>query len=147
MKRNSVIFLLTLLAGGIFVSFSYAQESTGPTNTSEFYVLQVPIQKIYSHAKGYIIEYRKNGMGMERLYLPLEWFTRKAVTEGPLKGEIVKLRQGNIMPYLAIYYKAGATDHVRLYVRDYRDNSWGNIPVGVNLDDNFNGVENLTVAY
>jgi hypothetical protein len=146
MKRIRVVFLLAMLTGGFFVSSAYAQ-AAGPVKTSGFYILQVPIQKIYSHVKGYVIEYRKNGMGMGRLYLPLEWFVRTADTEGPLKGEVAKLKPGNVLPYLVIYYKDGKTDHVRLYIRDYNDNSWGNVPVGANIDNNFAGVEDLTVVY
>jgi hypothetical protein len=146
--RRGFIFALALLAlGSGAVSVSAQQADAGPVTNSEFYVVQVPILKIYSHSKGYIVEYRKNLMGTERLYLPLEWFTRTSETQAPLKGELVRLRDGGALPYLAIYYKGGKTDHVRLYVCGYNHGTWGNVPVGINLDDNFNGVEELTIVY
>lgn len=148
MKRTGFICLLAVLAlagGGALPAF--AQEDASPVKNSGFYVLQVPVLKIYSHSKGYIAEYRKNFMGTEKVYLPLEWFTRNVDTKEPLKGEIVKLRDGRVMPYMSIYYKDGKTDHVRLYVQGYNHATWGNVSPGVNLDDNFNGVEEITIVH
>jgi hypothetical protein len=124
-----------------------AQRNSNPVANSEFYVVQVQILKIYAHSKGYVIEYRKNFIGTERLYLPLEWFTRSPETQTPLKGDMVRLRDGRSMPYMSIYYKDGKTDHLRLYVQGYNHRTWGNVPVGANIDDNFNGVEEVTISY
>ncbi|MDR1256323.1 MAG: hypothetical protein LBJ86_01070 [Spirochaetaceae bacterium] len=148
--RRCFIFALTLFtlgSGAVSVTAQQAQADAGPVTNSEFYVVQVSILKIYSYSKGYVVEYRKNLMGTEKLYLPLEWFTRTAGMQAPLKGEMVRLRDGSALPYLAIYYKGGKTDHVRLYVHGYDHRSWGNIPSGLNIDDNFNGVEEITIVY
>ncbi|MDR2097753.1 MAG: hypothetical protein LBP37_04455 [Spirochaetaceae bacterium] len=149
MKKTELICLLTALAGLLFTAPVFAQDApnAGVVGNSEFYVLNVPLEKIYAHQRGYVTEYRKNLFGTERLYLPLEWFTRTAKTEGPLKGYIVKIRQGTLPPYLSIYYKNGKTDHVKLYVRDLNHPSWGTIANGVNLDENFNGIEDIKIVY
>jgi hypothetical protein len=151
MKIKGFVFvfaMFVLVSGAVSV---HAQAEANPVTGSGFYVIQVQILKIYSHSKGYVVEYRKNFMGTEKLYLPLEWFVRAtgadADKQTPLKGQLVRLRDGAAMPYLAIYYKDGKTDHVKLYVHGYNHRTWGNIPVGVNIDDNFSGVEDITVVY
>jgi hypothetical protein len=151
MKMKGFVFVLAmfvLVSGAVSVS---AQAEVNPVTSSGFYVIQVQILKVYSYSKGYVIEYRKNFMGTEKLYLPLEWFTRNADTDAgkqtPLKGQLVRLRDGAAMPYLAIFYKDGKTDHVKLYVHGYNHRTWGNVPVGVNIDDNFSGVEEITIVY
>ncbi|MDR2803499.1 MAG: hypothetical protein LBB22_04320, partial [Treponema sp.] len=107
--------LLTMLSGVFFVMPVFAQDTPSIVGNSEFYVLNVPIEKIYSHPKGYVTEYRKKVVGTERLYLPLEWFARTTGTEGPLKGQIIKIKQNSLQPYLSLYYKDGKVDHLKLY--------------------------------
>jgi hypothetical protein len=141
MKR---ICLLATLSGLLFAAPVFAQNAVG---NSEYYVINVYIEKIYSHQKGYIVEYRKNALGTERIYLPLEWFVRQAETETPRKGQIVKIRQPSLPPYIAVYYKDGKTDHVKLFVRDLNDQSWGNVANGIVLDDSFSNVDEIRIIY
>jgi hypothetical protein len=138
------ICLSAAFAGLLFAAPVFAQNAVV---TSEFYVLNVSIEKIYSHQLGYIVEYRKNLMGTERVYLPLEWFTRTVETQNPLKGQLIKIRQQSLPPYLTIYYKGGKTDHIKLFVRDLNHPSWGTVVNGVTLNDNFNGVEEIRIIY
>ncbi|MDR2445019.1 MAG: hypothetical protein LBD44_03685 [Spirochaetaceae bacterium] len=148
MKRIRSVCLIALVAFGVPVGAVLAQNGSAnsPSGKSPYGVITVPIEKVYSHSKGYVIEYRKNGMGTERLYLPLEWFTLRVNMENPRKGELYKIRNGNVLPYLAVYYKDGKTDHVRLYVRDNSHPTWGTILNGVDLDDQFDGVEEITIS-
>jgi hypothetical protein len=141
MKR---ICLLAALAGLFFAAPVFAQSAVG---NSGYYVLNVPIERIYSHRRGYVVEYRKNFMGTERICLPLEWFTRTAETQGPLRGQVVRIRQRSLPPYISVYYRGGRTDHVKLYIRELNHPSWGTVVNGVALDDSFNGVEEIRIIY
>jgi hypothetical protein len=121
----------------------------GPAiGNSDLYVVQIPIEKIYPHAKGYVVEYRKNALGTSQMFIPAEWYTRHTDTKEPLKCEIVKLGPGKVWPYVALYYKAGVVDHVRLFVRkEPLHPSWGmNIDNGTKgVDENFENVENIKI--
>ena len=148
MKRIRGVCLIALATFGIQAGAVLAQNEPpgGLSGKSPYGVITVPIEKIYSHSKGYVVEYRKNGMGTERLYLPLEWFTLRVNMETVRKGELYKIKNDNVLPYLSVYYRDGKTDHVKLYVRDNSHPTWGTILSGVNLDDQFNGVEEITVS-
>ncbi|GHU41696.1 hypothetical protein FACS1894190_10110 [Spirochaetia bacterium] len=141
-------FLIVIFAL-IFAPVVFGQDAAGPVTKSEFYIVQVPIEKVYAHAKGYVVEYRKNGMGTNVAYLPISWFKREVGSETPQKGEIVRLGSGNVMPYLTVYYKEGKTDHVKLYVRkDPAHSTWGRIiSGGAPVDSEFDNVENLTFKF
>jgi hypothetical protein len=141
MKR---ICLLVTLAGLLFAGPVFAQNVVG---NSEYYVINVYIEKIYSHQLGYIVEYRKNLMGTERIYLPLEWFTKVVDAETSRKGRVVKIRQPSLPPYVAVYYKDGRTDHVKLFVRDFNHSSWGDLANGIVLDDSFSNVDEIRIIY
>jgi hypothetical protein len=104
---------------------------------SEYFYYNVPIERVYPYRRGYVIKYRKGSMGVATTYLPREWFD-----EAGGKGDLIYLDPGPKWPYLAVYYKEGQFSHVRLYLRRNRKHSsWGNIPLGVNLDEHFDNVE------
>ncbi|GMO42534.1 MAG: hypothetical protein Ta2B_22780 [Termitinemataceae bacterium] len=128
-----------------FVSFgAFAQG--GAVSKSKFYVLQVPIDKIYPHSKGYVVDYPRNGIGRSQMFLPADWFTRHNDTEGPLKGEFHQLGPGKVWPYVALFYADGVLDHVRVYVRrEQWHRTWGAyIDDGTTgVDENFDNVENI----
>jgi hypothetical protein len=110
---------------------------------SEYFYVNVPIEKVYPYRKGYVIQYRKGVNQMARAYLPIEWF--EGVGE---RGDLIYLGPGNSWPYLAVYYKNGAFSHVRLYLRKDRAHaSWGNIALGVNIDDRFESVDDLKLEF
>lgn len=148
MKRIIGVCLVMFVTFGISAGVVLAQNGPagGPSGKSPFGVITLSIEKIYSHSKGYVVEYRKNSIGTERIYLPLEWFTGKVNMETTRKGELYKLKNGNVWPYVSVYYKDGKTDHVRLFVRDNSHQTWGTILNGVDLDDQFNGVEEITIS-
>jgi hypothetical protein len=110
---------------------------------SEFFYVNVPIEKVYPYRKGYVIQYRKGVNQMARTYLPIEWFE-----DAGDKGDLIYLSSGNSWPYLTVYYKNGEFSHVRLYLRrDRAHASWGNITLGVNIDDRFENVDDLKLEF
>jgi hypothetical protein len=141
--RMKKIYLLSVF-GILFMGFmpvSAQQISEG--NESEYYYVNVPLERIYPSRKGYVVAYRKGVNQIARAYLPEEWFTDSAG-----KGEIITLGPGNSWPYLTVYYKDGEFSHVRLYVRRERSHeTWGSVPSNVNIDEHFENVDDLKLEF
>jgi hypothetical protein len=126
----------------VFQAALFAQNFSDGKESAYFYV-NVPIEKVYPYRKGYVIQYRKGINQMARTYLPIEWFEK---ADG--KGNLLYLNTGNSWPYLTVYYKDGAFSHVRLYLRKDRAHaSWGNIGLGINIDDRFENVDDLKLEF
>jgi hypothetical protein len=90
-----------------------------------------------------VILYRKGVNQLGRTYLPSEWFTNSAS-----RGEMLTLPSGKAWPSLAVYYKNGEFSHVRLYVHRWRGHqTWGNIPLNVNLDEHFKDVDTINISF
>ncbi|MDR0689068.1 MAG: hypothetical protein LBG08_02210 [Spirochaetaceae bacterium] len=142
MKKFLVILILVAVCGGIMPIA--AQQNTQTDNKkSEYYYVTVPVEKIYPYRKGYVIAYRKGINQLARAYLPMDWFTDAAG-----KGELIYMGPGTSWPYLMVYYKNGEFSHVRLYVRRERSHeTWGNIPLNINIDDRFESVEDLKLEF
>jgi hypothetical protein len=114
MKRRIVALLLVAFVAGLV---SVAAEST----TSTFYPVRLDIVKVYSHADGYRVMYRKGMFGVTDFYVPIGWF----IPGG--KAELVKGHDTSY-PYAVVYYKDGKFDHLKLYVEsNFRDPSWGQL--------------------
>jgi hypothetical protein len=143
------LFLLSAICiAFVTVAPIIAQDEGGG---SSYYYVNVPIERIYPYRKGYVIDYPTSAvLGIARTYIPLEWFEdgpRKETGEVP-RGEIILLGSGKSWPYLTVYYKDGAFSHVRIYVRKERSHeSWGGIPLNVNLDDKFADVTDLKLTF
>jgi len=140
MKRKILfVVLITLLLG---VSL-FAQQSGSKYKESEYYYYNVPIEKIYAYRLGYVVIYRISGNRLARTYLPGEWFT----TIGG-KGEIVGLGSGKEWPSMTVYYKSGEFSHVRLRLRRQRTHeTWGVVPLSVNIDDYFKDIEEVQLQF
>jgi hypothetical protein len=139
--KKLLLAALICVFGGIFSLPVFAE--LPPDRESEFFCVQVPVEKVYTYRKGYVVTYRKGIHGFAHAYLPIEWFN---TTAG--KGDIVKLQAPRAWPYLAVYYKEGEFSHVRLYV--HRVNShetWGAIPLNVNIDDRFENIDTLKLEF
>ncbi|MDR0569176.1 MAG: hypothetical protein LBG87_08225 [Spirochaetaceae bacterium] len=136
--------LCIILSGGTAL---FGQEA------SRYYYVNVPIERIYPYTKGYVIDYRTGTTGTKtaRTYLPLEWFSDRVGEDGNAatrKGDIVPMGPGTAWPYLTVYYKDGEFSHVRLYLRKERNHgSWGYIQMGINLDEYFQDVSDLKLAF
>lgn len=88
-------------------------------DTSAFYPVRVDVVKVYSHADGYYVLYRKGTSGVGGVYIPSRWF----VAGG--KAELVRGLDPSY-PYMTIFYKNDKFDHLRLYViSDTHDSTWG----------------------
>jgi hypothetical protein len=108
MKRATLIALLVAI-----VACAIASE------TSAFYPVRLDVVKVYSHADGYRVIYRKGGASVADVYIPARWF----VSGG--KAELVRGNDPSY-PYMTVFYKNGSFDHLRLYVlADQNDSTWG----------------------
>jgi len=121
------------------------KKAEGPffKSPSEYYYVNVALEKVYTCRKGYMVVYRKGLADFGRAYLPMEWFNQAGG-----KGELIQLPAGSRWPSLSIYYKNGEFSHCRLYVRrDIRHESWGSVPAGTDTDANFDGVNDLRLQF
>ena len=139
MKKFIVaIVLLAVCAAGIPV---FAQSSE--RQESEFYYINITLEKIWPYRAGYVVQYRKGINRIGRLYLPSEWFSSSAS-----KGEIITLPSGPSWPSLSVYYKDGEFSHVRLYVHRWNAHqTWGNIPQNINIDSQFDNIDTLKIDF
>jgi hypothetical protein len=146
---KTIRFFLVVIVAFMSILPIFAQEPAKaeavdikPENSSAYYYINVPIEKVYPHQLGYMIAYRKSGAELGHAYLPGKWFAKSAG-----KGELIRLEGGSQWPYLSVYYKDGKVDHLRLFVRsEYSHQSWGHIPSTANIDDRFN-VEDLKLDF
>jgi hypothetical protein len=137
MKKLFMIPVLAFVLGGLAPVL--AQED----NKSDYYYVNVPIDKVYPYRRGYVITYRKGVNQQVRAYLPVEWFSDAAG-----KGELIYQGTGADWPHLTVYYKNGEFSHVRLYLRrDRGHETWGNVPLEVNIDEKFDNVTDLKLEF
>ena len=135
MKKITLVLALFIFINIVSVSAQEVSEE----KESEYYYVSVPIEKVYSHRKGYIVLYRKNAVDLGRAFLPVEWFN-----EPTGKGDLINLGPGRTWPHITVYYKNGEFSHVRLYVRKSKSHeTWGNLPQGTNLDQEFSNVNDI----
>jgi hypothetical protein len=110
---------------------------------SDYYYVNITLEKIFPHRKGYIVQYRKGFFQYGRAFLPAEWFN-----DVDARGEVIPLPAGKAWPSLSVYYKDGVFSHVRLYVHRLPSHqTWGNIPQNVNLDGQFDDIETVKIEY
>jgi hypothetical protein len=108
MKRATIVIVLIAL-----VSFALASEA------SAFYPVRIDVVKVFSHADGYRVIYRKGSSDVAALFIPSRWFTPGG------KAELVRDNDPSF-PYITVFYKDGKFDHLRLYVlADQKDQTWG----------------------
>jgi hypothetical protein len=120
----------------------FAQEKS-QRKQSEYYYVSVDIEKIYLYRTGYVVSYRKGANKIATTYIPHSWFN-----DPDGKAEEIGLGTGKAWPSMTVYYKNGEFSHVRLHVRRSRSHeSWGIIPLNVNLDEHFEGVEEIKLEF
>ena len=152
MKGLRIIAASLVLGAAGAAGIANAQENTGGDDTnitrSDFYVVQIPIERVFAHNKGYMVEYRKTPLVNKTVFLPMEWFVPSKENTGPLKGEVVLMGTGKNWPYMSVYYKDGKMDHVRLHVRrDDRHFTWGYIGPNADIDKRFENLSDLQLEY
>jgi hypothetical protein len=140
MKKIIIAVILAALIAAVSPVFA---QTIKEENSSEYYYVNVLLEKIYPYRTGYVLQYRKGLNQIDRLYVPLEWFTGTAG-----KGELVTLASGRSWPSLTVYYKNGEFSHIRLYVHHVTSHeSWGTIPQNVNIDSRFENVDELKIKF
>ena len=134
----AVVIAVALSAG----SPLFAQ-SNRERKESDYYYVNISLEKIYPHRAGYVVQYRRGLTHVGRTYLPSHWFTDAAG-----KGEIVNLPIGKSWPSMSVYFKSGEFSHVRLYVHSQRNHqTWGYVPQNVNLDDRFADIDTIQLQF
>ena len=142
MRKIIILAVLLSLSQGAMPLFAQ-QQSEPKFKESEYYYFNFPIEKIYAYRLGYIILYRRTGNLIARTYVPSSWFN---VIGG--KGEIVGLGSGNEWPSMTVYYKSGEFSHVRLRLRRERSHeTWGVVPLNINIDDYFKDIEEVQLEF
>jgi hypothetical protein len=137
------LFLAMIIVIGLSAAMPLFAEKISEGSESEYYYVNVPLEKIYPYRKGYIVVYRKGVNQMTKTYLPEEWFTDAAG-----KGDLITLPRGAAWPYLAVYYKGGEFSHVRLYIHPSKAHvTWGNVPMYTNIDDQFENIEDIRLEF
>jgi hypothetical protein len=127
MKRALLIALA--LAALIALAPVFAQEASGGSSldrsgsireVSDLYPVRLDVIRIYGHAQGYKVVYRKGQTSFAELNVPMGWF----VAGG--KAQLIRA-EGPQYPYLVVYYKSdGSFSHLKLYAqRSIRHSSWG----------------------
>jgi len=140
MKKIILMAVLVIFLTG---SSLVAQQARTKFQESEYYYYTISIEKIYSYRLGYIVVYRKGHNQMARSYLPGDWFTEMAG-----KGEIIGLNSGREWPTMTVYYKSGEFSHVRLKLRRNRAHeTWGVVPLNINIDDFFQDIEDVNLEF
>ncbi|MDR0600486.1 MAG: hypothetical protein LBG84_10480 [Treponema sp.] len=139
-KLLAPVFAVFVILG---VSRLEAQQSWGPANTSELYYVTVHVEKVYPARLGYMVVYRVGVNQVATAYVPYTWFhgTDK-------KAALIQYGDGQHRASMSIYYKEKAFHLVKLYVpKRPSDLAWGSLLPGTNLDDRFEGVEEIKLGY
>lgn len=141
MKKIILMAVLAVLCQGTFL---FAQDAAPKfTDESSYYYFNFPIEKIYAHRLGYMVVYRRGANLQARTFIPMEWFNKIGA-----QGEIIGLSHGTEWPSMTVYYKDGQFSHVRLRLRRERAHeSWGLIPLNVNFDEHFAGIEEVKLEF
>jgi hypothetical protein len=136
-KLFFAVVFCTVLSAALFA------QKISEGKESEYFYVNVNIEKIYTYRKGYIVRYRKGVNQLAITYLPMDWFTDVAG-----KGDLIALQAPTAWPYMVIYYKNGEFSHVKLYVRkDRAHESWGLVPLTVNIDSEFENIEDIRLQF
>lgn len=140
MKR---LICTAVLLAALAVSAPLFAQTISAKNSSEYYYVNVPLEKIYPSRYGYIIQYRKGVNELGRVAIPNEWFTFAGG-----KAELIKLPAGKNWPTLTVFYKEGEFSHCRLYIHWSKAHStWGNVPLNVDVSGYFQDTDNLNIEF
>ncbi|MDR0316480.1 MAG: hypothetical protein LBH97_06230 [Treponema sp.] len=138
------LIAMTIFAAFLIVGIPVFAQSFPSEYESEFFYVNVSVEKVSPYRAGYVIQYRKGVTGqIAYVYLPGEWFDAAAG-----KGEVITLPSGTAWPSLSVYYRNGEFSHVKLYVHRWRGHeTWGNIRQTVNIDDRFENIETIRLQF
>ena len=139
MKKILSITVLMLL---IFGSSLFAQQR----NVSDYTFVNVSIERIYAHRLGYVVIYRIGPAPLQlaSAFIPGYWFT-----EPGGRGQLINLADtSNAWPSMSVFTRNGEFSHVRLRVRRSRAHqTWGLVPQYANIDEHFQGIEEIRLRF
>ena len=137
-------FIITLLFLTVFaIGVPLFAQSIAPEHSSDYYYVNVHLEKIYPTRFGYLLMYRKGVNELGRVAVPNEWFTSAGS-----KSELITLPKGKNWPSVTIFYKNGEFSHLRLYVHPSRAHStWGNVPLNADVAGYFENVTTIQIEY
>ena len=147
--KSLVLCALLLMAGAVRQAVAQdTREANEPVNQSEFAIRQIIIDKIYVTPNCYVVSYRKGVLGDQKVFvaLPYAWFDKAAKKDGDAfnKAQIIRLDTGVTWPYLVVYSKGGAVDHIRLYVSKWDWHpTWKTAPENAAVQKLIANAENL----
>ena len=139
MRRIVAVSILTVLVacGSLFAQ---AQVQRNP---SEYHFFTVHIERIYAHRLGFVVVYRSGPHGMARSFIPADWFQ-----EAGGRAEMIPMRAGTAWPSMTVFHHQGEFSHVRLRVRRDRNHvTWGVVPFTANIDEYFQGIEEVRLEF
>jgi len=136
---KKIIIVLFILA---VISPVFAQNNSN--NESNMYCINVDIEKIYPSSSGYVVQYqKKSSVGIGTIGIPIGWLADAAG-----KAEYMNLPPGKNWPSMSVFYVNGEFSHVRLYVhRSRRHQTWGNIPMGMDVSKHFKNPDTLDIEF
>ncbi|MDR0511582.1 MAG: hypothetical protein LBG93_00565 [Treponema sp.] len=142
MKRMLSVLILAAVAvcGSLFAQVNVFQRA--PHQTSEYHFFNVHIERVYAHRLGFVVIYRRGPHNFATAFIPEYWFT-----EAGGKGELAPVR-GGTWPSMSVFTRNGEFSHVRLRVHQNRSHqTWGVVPFTVNIDEFFQGVEDIRLQF
>ena len=109
MKRAAIIVVLIAIVACALAA-----------DTSAFYPVRVDVVKVYSHADGFLVVYRKGTSDVADVYCP-------PAGSSPGARPSSSAARTRAFPYMTVFYKNGKFDHLRLYVISptRTDSTWG----------------------
>jgi hypothetical protein len=127
-KALIMVLMVAILGGTGLVS---AQDNDARSNLdqsgsirmpSELYPVRLDVVRVYSHADGYRVLYRKGQAQFADMFIPVGWF----VPGG--KAQLIRGR-GPQFPYLVVYFNSeGAFSHLKLYaLANLSDPTWATL--------------------
>jgi hypothetical protein len=133
------LVITAVFLAAIIIGSPLSAQQIPPEQSSDFYYVNVTLEKVYPTRLGYILVYRKGVNEVGRVGIPNEWFTFAGA-----KAELITLPRGKNWPSLTVYYKDGEFSHVRLYVhRERSHDTWGNVPLGANIAPYFQNKDTI----
>jgi len=139
--KLSLLAFIGFMVIGVLPAAAQA-DKWGAANTSELYYVNVPVEKVFTYRKGYIVVFRRGANSMGTTYIPYDWF-RVHVK----KADLVQLKDGSLWPSMTVFYKEGKFHAVRLYVAKRSGHqTWGTLPSTTNVDERFENVESIDIG-
>ena len=137
---KKIIIVLSFLA---IVGMPLFSQDISLENYSDYYYVNVRLEKVYPTRFGYILQYRKGVNNIGSVGVPNEWFTFSGA-----KAELVILNRGKDWPSMTVFYKDGEFSHLRLYVHPHKTHqTWGNVPLSADVSGFFDDSQTFKLEF